>query len=219
MRSKPVQTPEPLDTLEIIGGHPAADFVNTVHSWQADPPPDYLHDFDDFIDWNRVSGLLGRRPAAHFKSAPKAQKAKAYGVAIALRGSMHRILTAIANGLPLPEDALEDLNEVIRRTTKWRRLAADEATGGTTLCCVWDFSDAPAVAALGPVAWAAVDLLEKGPLERVKVCPGDRCGWLFVDSSKNRSRTWCSMKTCGNAAKVKRFRKRAEVRQAKKAAG
>ena len=208
-----MNTANPLDTLEVVGGHPAVDFVNTVHTWHADPPPDYLHDFDDFIDWNRMSGLLGPRSAAQFKSASKAQKAKVYGGALSLRGSLHGILTAIADGSPLPADALEDLNDVIRRTTKWRRLAADRATGGTTLCCVWDFSDAPAVAALGPVAWAAVDLLEKGPLERVKICPGDRCGWLFLDTSKNRSRTWCSMKTCGNAAKVKRFRKRAEARR------
>lgn len=202
-----------LDTLEIVGGHPAVDFVNTVHSWHADPPPDYLHDFDDFIDWNRTSGLLGPRSAARFKSAPKAQKAKAYPQAIELRENLHRIMAAVAEGSALPADALEHLNDVIRRTTAWRLLAADEETGGTTLCCVWDFSDAPAAAALGPVAWAAVDLLEKGVLERLKECPGDRCGWLFLDVSRNRSRTWCSMKTCGNAAKVKRFRKRAEVRR------
>lgn len=200
-----------LDSIEIVGGHPAVDFVNTVHSWYADPPPDFLQDFDDFIDWNRLSGLLGPRSAAKFKSAPKTRKARAYREALALRDNLHRILTAVADSSPLPGAALEHLNDVIRRTTAWRRLAADEATGCTTLCCVWDFSDAPAVAALGPVAWAAVDLLEKGSLERVKVCPGDRCGWLFLDTSKNRSRTWCSMKTCGNTAKVKRYRQRASA--------
>lgn len=200
-----------LHDIEIIGGHPAVDFVNTVHSWHADPPPDYLHDFDGFIDWNRMSGLLGPRSAARFKSAPNPQKAKAYRQAIELRDNLHRIMTAVAGGSALPADALEHLNDIIRRTTAWRRLAADAETGGTTLCCVWDFSDAPAAAALGPVAWGAVDLLEKGPLERLKECPGDRCGWLFLDTSKNRSRTWCSMKTCGNAAKVKRYRQRERV--------
>ncbi|WP_189611642.1 CGNR zinc finger domain-containing protein [Saccharospirillum salsuginis] len=32
--------------------------------------------------------------------------------------------------------------------------------------------------------------------------------WLFLDLSKNRSRDWCSMANCGNAAKVRRFRQR-----------
>ena len=59
----------PLDTIEIVGGHPAVGFVNTVHSWHADPLQDYLHDFDDFIDWNLASGLLWKTAAAAFKAA------------------------------------------------------------------------------------------------------------------------------------------------------
>ncbi len=200
-----------LQNIEVIGGHPAIDFVNTVRSWHCDPPPDYLRDFDDFIDWNLVSGLLWPEAAATFKAAPAAAKARAYRQAIALRGGLHRILAATAAGVPLPAEPLEQLNALIRRTVTWRHLAANDATGSTTLCCVWDFSGAPPLAALGPVAWAAVDLLEQGPLDRLKECPGERCGWLFLDTSRNRSRAWCSMKTCGNTAKVKRYRRRAKA--------
>ena len=200
-----------LESLEIVGGHPAIDFVNTVHSWHADPPPDHLHDYNDFIEWNRVVGLLGPRSAAAFKSAPQQGQARAYREAIELRAGLHRILAAIADGSPLPGDALDQLNELVRRTMKWRRLSADAATGKKTICCVWDFDDAPAIAALGPVAWAAVDLLENAPLDRLKECPNEHCGWLFLDASKNRSRTWCSMRVCGNSAKVRRYRERASA--------
>jgi predicted RNA-binding Zn ribbon-like protein len=200
--------PNHFENLEIVGGHPAIDFVNTVHSWHADPPPDHLHDFDDFIDWARILGLLGPKSAARFKAASEQAKSRAYREAIELRDGLHRILAAIAAGSPLPGDALEHLNDLMRRTMKWRRLAADEATGSTRLRCVWDFAEAPAIAAIGPVAWAAVELLEKAPLDRLKECPGERCGWLFLDTSKNRSRTWCSMRACGNAAKVRRYRQR-----------
>jgi predicted RNA-binding Zn ribbon-like protein len=200
--------PNHLESLEIVGGHPAIDFVNTVHSWHADPPPDHLHDFDDFIDWARILGLLGPKSATRFKAASEQAKARAYREAIELRDGLHRILAAMADGVPLPGGALEHLNELVRRTVKWRRLAADAATGRKTLRCVWDFEDAPALAAIGPVAWAAVELLEKAPFDRLKECPGERCGWLFLDTSKNRSRTWCSMRACGNAAKVRRYRQR-----------
>lgn len=200
-----------LDTIEVIGGHPAVDFINTVHSWHADPPADYLHGFDDFIDWNRMAGLIGPESAAKFKAAPRPQKTKTFREAIELREALHRIMVAIAEGSPLPADTLERLNDLVRRTAAWRHLAADEETGGTRLCCTWNFSQAPAAAALGPLVWAAVDLLENGPLDRLKECPGERCGWLFLDTSKNRSRTWCSMKTCGNSAKVKRYRQRANA--------
>jgi predicted RNA-binding Zn ribbon-like protein len=35
----------------------------------------------------------------------------------------------------------------------------------------------------------------------MKVCPN--CQWLFIDRSKNRSRTWCDMAVCGNRAKAR----------------
>jgi hypothetical protein len=46
--------------------------------------------------------------------------------------------------------------------------------------------------------------------ERLKRCENPRCGWLFVDRSRNRSRRWCEMATCGNRAKAKRHAHRAD---------
>lgn len=198
-----------LQDIEFTGGHAAVDFVNTVPTWQADPPPDYLLSFDDFIDWNLMSGLLWPKSAAHFKAAPDEEKAMVFEEARELRGNLHRLFVALTKGEALSQKALDHLNGIIRRTAAWRRLAADEESGYTTICCVWHFTDAPAIAALGPVAWIAADLLENGRLDYLKECPAENCGWLFIDASKNHSRHWCSMKTCGNAAKVKRFRQRA----------
>jgi hypothetical protein len=58
---------------------------------------------------------------------------------------------------------------------------------------------------LWPVAWSAAGLLVRGPLERIRERPGDgNCGWLFLDLSKNASRRWCEMRSCGNRAKARR---------------
>lgn len=43
---------------------------------------------------------------------------------------------------------------------------------------------------------------------RIKTCPGDNCGWMFVDETKNSRRTWCLMETCGNRAKAARHYQR-----------
>jgi len=40
--------------------------------------------------------------------------------------------------------------------------------------------------------------------ERIKTCPGENCGWMFIDETKNGRRTWCLMETCGNRAKAAR---------------
>jgi predicted RNA-binding Zn ribbon-like protein len=43
---------------------------------------------------------------------------------------------------------------------------------------------------------------------RVKACRGVDCGWVFVDASRNSSRRWCEMASCGNRAKTAAFRAR-----------
>lgn len=50
-------------------------------------------------------------------------------------------------------------------------------------------------------ARSALGLVASLEAERMKVCPN--CEWLFLDRSKNRSRTWCDMAVCGNRAKAR----------------
>lgn len=52
------------------------------------------------------------------------------------------------------------------------------------------------------IAESAFVLLTRGPLDRLGACPS--CGWLFVDTSKNGRRRWCSMATCGARDKSRR---------------
>jgi len=55
----------------------------------------------------------------------------------------------------------------------------------------------------------AVERLQAaGEWPRLKACPAADCEWAFYDTSRNRSRTWCSMEECGNRAKTRRYRRR-----------
>jgi predicted RNA-binding Zn ribbon-like protein len=47
-----------------------------------------------------------------------------------------------------------------------------------------------------------------GSWGRFKVCSGEDCRSVFWDRSKNRSGRWCTMKDCGNRAKVRAYRAR-----------
>jgi len=42
--------------------------------------------------------------------------------------------------------------------------------------------------------------------KRLKVCARPSCRNVFFDRSRNRSSRWCSMATCGNREKARRFR-------------
>jgi len=67
---------------------------------------------------------------------------------------------------------------------------------------------------LHPVAWAASQLLVSPELQHVNACANERCGWMFVDTSRKHNRKWCEMGVCGNRAKARRFYQRRRSDQA-----
>jgi predicted RNA-binding Zn ribbon-like protein len=75
----------------------------------------------------------------------------------------------------------------------------------------WDWAEEPV--SLDRVLWvvarSAGELLTADKLDRVRQCADDHgCDYLFIDTSRNRSRRWCSMESCGNRAKARRHYKR-----------
>ena len=62
--------------------------------------------------------------------------------------------------------------------------------------------------AAGAVLAAASRLAVLGDWDRIKICPADACRWAFFDRSRNHSRTWCSMRVCGNREKARAWRER-----------
>jgi predicted RNA-binding Zn ribbon-like protein len=62
--------------------------------------------------------------------------------------------------------------------------------------------------AIGRILVEVYDEMVDGVWSRMKACKADDCRWAFLDTSKNRSRAWCSMDSCGNRAKVHAYRQR-----------
>ena len=67
-----------------------------------------------------------------------------------------------------------------------------------------------AAAVLATVLAASTRSRILGFWPRLKICPAEDCRWAFYDTSRNRSRRWCSMEVCGNRSKVRAFRDRTE---------
>jgi predicted RNA-binding Zn ribbon-like protein len=80
------------------------------------------------------------------------------------------------------------------------RLLADLLTRIAEVLAAYPASKAPCSVDLA-AARSALRLVASDASERLKICPN--CEWLFVDRSKNRSRTWCDMAVCGNRAKAR----------------
>ena len=186
----------------LLGGHPVLDFINTIDPREGDRKTDYLRSFDDLIQWAQRTGVLRReearramRAAAHDPSAGR----RAFVRAIELREACHAIFSAVAAHRRWPSDAVRVLENAFRNALASARLTPTESSAAWRVAPGLDI-------VRWQIARAAVGLLESGPLDRIKRCPGSgNCGWLFLDSSKNASRRWCSMEGCGNRAKVRRY--------------
>ena len=193
--------------LDLIGGWDCLDFVNTVSGLRRENPPDYLNSYADLVLWGQHVGLLGEEEADQLMGEAKRRPAQAdqvFGQAIALRETIYRIFAAIIAGERPAMADLTDLNAVLSEALG--RLQLVPAAEGFA----WDWRDEKKALErlVWPLARSAAELLTSADLKRVRQCGGGDCEWLFVDTSRNRSRRWCDMKSCGNRAKAQRHYKR-----------
>jgi predicted RNA-binding Zn ribbon-like protein len=194
------------DNCSFVGGMLVLDFANTAAGRDTPAPVGHLHGAADLIDWTLLAGGIDEETAMRARTviAGDADLAgKLLRHAFQLRDVVYGIGAAIAHGHAPSEADLVYIKEFTRRSLG---PAALESADG---CYRFDFSVAPPeIALLGPIAWSAIDLLATGRFERLKQCANPDCGWLFLDHSKNNSRRWCDMATCGNVAKGRRHRQR-----------
>jgi predicted RNA-binding Zn ribbon-like protein len=194
--------------FELDGGTVALDFVNTVSGLRVTAPREKLAEFADLIDWAEQSGLLDRRAAARLRDTPPASAPALLDQARALREALHQVIAASLAGRAPPAGALAAVNCWTSDALAARRLHPKPGGGFEVRFA----NDRAPLAFLRPVAIDAWDLLERELAGgRVRLCDEaeyGRCGWLFLDQTKNASRRFCSMTDCGNRAKQRRFQER-----------
>jgi len=184
------------------------DFVDTV-DWRNDAAriDEQLKSFDDLVKWAQqhevVSDAIARRLQRSAREHPRVA-GQVLDRSLSLRDAIYRVLSNTAAEQPVPSQYLDRITEECALFAAQLRL---RRTGGTFN---WEWSgEADALdRLLWPVLQSTVELLTSPLLSRIRECEGPGCGWIILDNTKNRSKRWCSMETCGNRAKVKRFYER-----------
>lgn len=191
---------------DFCGGDLAVDFVNTVSGVGANRVRERLHGYADLVGWAAAAGVVPAALSARLldRAGEEGQAAAAVlAEALAFREAVFSILEAIRTGRSARADAFSIVNRFLAEALAHRRL---DQEGGRV---VWVWLPVPSLGRpLWPVAQAAAALLTDGPVDRLRLCEGEDCGWLFLDMSKNRSRRWCDMAVCGNRAKAARHYRR-----------
>jgi predicted RNA-binding Zn ribbon-like protein len=195
----PLIMPE-FDTIP--GNWLCLDFTHTLEN-RYSSPDERLQGYDDLVAWGIFSHILAEEEARRLLDMARGAPGKARAAfvrAVDVREALYRIFYAISEGdEPHPHD-LVVLNEELAEAMSHANLAHKGAG------YVWDWSASEP--ALDIVLWhvvrSAAELLTSEKLSDVRACAADDCRWLFLDTSKNHSRRWCDMQTCGNQAKARR---------------
>lgn len=200
---------QPTDNFDFSAGALCLDFANTA-TWHASShPEESLNAYPDLVAWGQAAGMVTAEQASYLLSLAKKKPQDAQACtdqAITLREAIYHLFSAQAAAHALPQSDLHTLNASLKQAMSHLQLRP--APGGFT----WDWENEPSALdpMLWPVARSAAELLTSDQVERVGECEDDRgCGFLFLDTSRNRSRRWCSMESCGNRAKAQRHYKRA----------
>ncbi len=200
------QVPSEAEKHHFIGNELCLDFANTLYGHVGTPLHEYLYGYRDLVLWSRRAGILEASEAETLIRISERHANEALAVfqrAIALREIIFRVFDAIARrASPRGEDvtALDRARSNALAHSHIQKRSAGFAT---------DWDDKTAFdRILWPIAISAGNLLTSDRVGRVRECSGTTCDWLFLDTSRNHMRRWCSMSVCGNRAKVHRFLQR-----------
>ena len=163
------------------------DFVNTR---------DVEEETDSIAEPSQLAEWIAERTGELLPELQASDVERLQALRESIRGLMHA-----NNGAPVEASDLEPLREAAERS---RFRFSFEPGGGLELT--------PARADLSGFESSLLLALEHLQCHevwpRLKACTDDGCQWAFYDTTRNRSRTWCSMDVCGNREKTKRYRQR-----------
>jgi predicted RNA-binding Zn ribbon-like protein len=208
----PAEVPSRVGSLSLVGSDLAFDFTNTASGRGTPHHVDHLRTFEHVVAWARYAKVLTPADGGIIDQAiagsPKLGR-ELLTRALALREVIYRIGSAIAHGATPPAADTDSLGRIHAACVAHAKLTPFRGN------FVWSWGPADGIVEtiLGPIGLSALTLLTQSDVSRIKQCgSGDRCGWLFFDTTKNKQRRWCEMEICGNRAKQRAHRARMATR-------
>jgi predicted RNA-binding Zn ribbon-like protein len=195
--------PDPY-VFDLDGGRVCLDFVNTLGGRSGE----HLHSYADLVAFAAQSDLLTPEDAAWLQAEAERDPKTAAGVLVRakrLRAAMRGIFSNLAADKTPTESDLGVLNFDLAASMSHARVLPSQSGDGY----VWGWSGRNLDAPIWPITRSAADVLtSEQDRQLVRECSADDCKWLFLDATRNRSRQWCSMQSCGNREKARRHYQR-----------
>jgi predicted RNA-binding Zn ribbon-like protein len=196
--------------FDLSGGMLCLDFANTVsHRKIPQRLADHLQNYPELVSFAAQSKLLSPSQCEALLLHARRHSSDANRVlrqAIVLREALYRLFSTIVAGGAPAEDDLVRTSQFAVEALRHRKLVRVNGSYRWQ----WEGNQRGLERILWPVAQSAAELLTSEKLATVRLCEAPDCDWLFLDRSRNRSRRWCDMTSCGNRQKARRHYHRAK---------
>lgn len=174
-------------------------------------------DLGDVLGSLSESGAIapetGRRLVQAYAHTPEGERA--VDTILAFRDVVVSVLDVLRSGGTVPGEMLDAINKELARCGCTRKLVPDGE--GYRTETLYELNAPEDV--LMPIAHSLAEIITGAPAKRLKQCRESRCSCYFIDTSKNATRSWCSMQRCGNRQKVANYYRRERGRDKRTPAG
>ena len=190
--------------FDLTGGHVCLDFTNTLNGRLDEEPQELLSTYSDLVAWGQQAQIVTDEEARRLLEEETRRPDDAQATlqrAITLREALYHICEKVVEEAVPERSDLLILDQVLSQGMVQAHILAE----GDGFRWGWEAQGEALESVLWVVARATADLLTTELRHAVRMCEAEDCGWLFLDISKNHSRRWCSMKSCGNRAKARRY--------------
>ncbi len=184
--------------MRLNAGLTCLDFLNTKAFRVCNPPREWLKEYQHFLIFARRTVLLSELEIAQLLELATQQPELAESIieqARVWREALYAVLCEAAFDTIILE---QQYREALAHAT-----LQDSENG-----FVWVWKADRLELPLWRLAVQAMTLLQSPDVKQIKSCPGEHCGWVFLDVGRGLPRRWCAMDLCGNRAKIKNFRQK-----------
>ncbi len=190
-----------LERDDLIGGHPVLDFTNTLTGWGGVNPTDLLDSYLALASWSVDAGVMEPELAdiiAMKGSLEPKEALAALENARALRAALHQIFSAYAQRAEPAVEDMETFEAFWQQSLAAHRLAfVDDhieirPAAFTNLTIVADL-----------LARDAVLLMKDLPVNRLRLCSHEKCGWLYLVHNARTKGRYCGGRKCLNRERTK----------------
>ncbi len=204
MKAIESKRPDPI----FLADNSALDFLNSITK-QAKIEYDWLSTGADLINWLILAKLTSMDEISHFKTNHYLNECNEVARQSRQLREWFRHFIDTYSGRQLQLQNLSEiqiLTDILKQDKCYYQIRSSSKEDKQTLKLSLKRRFKKPQDLLLPIAQSIADLICNKDFTLIKTCRCPKCTIWYLDITKNHSRSWCSMASCGNRAKAAQYR-------------